>query len=84
MGVIEDTGMSDRDKMEMMIEVSGIHNGWHDVFSQITIIFLKEFRIVPFKGFKVGFDNAVIFCFFGMTSLIDQTITLLFDYMLEE
>ena len=25
MGVIEDTGMSDRDKMEMMIEVSGIH-----------------------------------------------------------
>ena len=27
MGVIEDTGMSDRDKMEMMIEVSGIHSG---------------------------------------------------------
>ena len=27
MGVIEDTGMSDRDKMETMIEVSGIHNG---------------------------------------------------------
>ena len=26
MGVIEDTGMSDRDKMEMMIEVSGIHS----------------------------------------------------------
>ena len=26
MGVIEDTGMSDRDKMETMIEVSGIRN----------------------------------------------------------
>ena len=31
MGVIEDTGMSDRDKMEMMIEVSGIHRNTQEI-----------------------------------------------------
>ena len=48
MGVIEDTGMSDRDKMEMMIEVSGIHSvnkltcGDDDFKDTFTIIFLQS------------------------------------------
>ena len=51
-------------------------NGRHDVFPQVAINLLKKFRVVPFKGFKIGFNNTVVFCFFRMTSLIDQGMIL--------
>ena len=55
MGVIEDTGMSDRDKMEMMIEVSGIHTQEHRIVylvSDSKIDFLNHLYVV-FRFFSL-------------------------------
>ena len=49
MGVIEDTGMSDRDKMEMMIEVSGIHKKSRAIVENVL------------SGTKAGFKSTLIF-----------------------
>ena len=68
MGVIEDTGMSDRDKMETMIEVSGIHTlpisgskcsktpGYLPV---LAIYAQVAFACVPFN--TIGISQYVIF-----------------------
>ena len=61
MGVIEDTGMSDRDKMEMMIEVSGIHT--YEGKSRWTLVY-KHAMEVPIddekwlEKFQNGIENA--------------------------
>ena len=55
MGVIEDTGMSDRDKMETMIEVSGIHKKEKEMeMSDSNCIIWPEYQTIGSVNANVG------------------------------